>query len=88
MNEDGSDNIHNNLYSTEFLNSLNVQGFPLHKLELKLNTSVILLRNLYFNSRLCNGTTLHISSTNHKVLKNKITNGSHIGNIGLISRID
>ena len=33
-NEDGTDNIHNNLYPTEFLNSLNVQGFPLHILEL------------------------------------------------------
>ena len=27
-------------------------------------------------------------SINHKVLKVKITNGSHIGNIGLIPRID
>ena len=34
-NEDGSDNINDNLYPIEFLNSLNVQGFPLHKLELK-----------------------------------------------------
>ena len=34
-NEDGSDNINDNLYPTEFLNSLNVQGFPLHKLELQ-----------------------------------------------------
>ena len=33
------------------------------------------------NSRLCNGTTLQILSINHKVLKVKITNGSHIGNI-------
>ena len=29
-NEDGSDNINDNLYPVEFLNSLNVQGFPLH----------------------------------------------------------
>ena len=47
-NEDGSDNIDNSLYPTEFFNSLNVQGFPQHKLELKLNASVMLLRNLYF----------------------------------------
>ena len=81
-------NIHNNLYPTEVLNSLNVQGFPQHKLELKLNASVMLLKKLDIYSGLCNGTTLHISSTNHKVLKNKITIGSHIGIIGLISRID
>ena len=86
--EDGSDNIHNNLHPTEFLNSLNVQGFPLYKLELKLNASVMFLKNLDISSGLCNGTTLQILSTNHKVLKVKITNGSHIGNIGLIPRID
>ena len=87
-NEDGSDNIHNNLYPTEFLNSLNVQGFPQHKLELKLNASVMSLRNLDINSRLCNWTTLQILSRNNKVSKVKITNGSYVGNIGLILRID
>ena len=34
-NEEGNDNINDNLYPIEFLNSLNVQGFPLHKLELQ-----------------------------------------------------
>ena len=59
-NEDESDNIHNNLCPKEFLNSVNVQGFPVHKLELKLNASVMLLRNFDINSGLCNGTTLQI----------------------------
>ena len=45
----------------------------------------MLLRN--FNSGLCNGTTLQILSINRKVLRVKLTNGSHIGNIGLIPRI-
>ena len=48
----------------------------------------MLLRNLDINSGLCNGTTLQIYSINHKVLKVKISNGSHIGIIGLIPRID
>ena len=43
----------------------------------------MLLRNLGIN-----GTTLQTWSINHKVLKVKITNGSHIGNIGLIKRIN
>ena len=81
-NEDASDNIHNSLYPTEFLNSLNVQGFPLHKLEL------MLLKKLDIYSGLCHGTTLQILSINNNVLKVKITNGSHIGNVGLIPRID
>ena len=48
----------------------------------------MLLSNFDINSGLCNGTTLQIYSINHKVLKVKTTNGSHIGNIGLIPRID
>ena len=48
----------------------------------------MLLRNFDINSGLCNGTTLYILSINHKVLGVKITNRSHIGNIGLIPRID
>ena len=70
------------------LYSLNVQGFPLHKIELKINASVMLLRNLDINSGLCNWTTLQILSINHEVLRVKITNGSHVANIGLIPRID
>ena len=53
-----------------------------------MNASVMLLRNLDINSGLRNGTTLQILSIHRKVLKGKITNGSHIGNIGLIPRID
>ena len=34
-NEDGSDNMNDKLHPIEFLNSLNVQGFPLHKLQLQ-----------------------------------------------------
>ena len=87
-NEDGSDNINDNLYPTELLNSLNIQGFPLCKLGRKINASLILLRNFDINSGLCNGTTLQILSINHKVVKVKITNESYIGNIGLTPRID
>ena len=52
-----------------------------------MNASVMFLRSLDINSGLCNGTTLRILSVNHKVLRVKLTNGSHIGNIGFIPRI-
>ena len=51
-NEDERNNINDNLYPTELLNSLNVQGFQLHKLELQINASVMLLRTLDIDSGL------------------------------------
>ena len=85
---DGTDNQNNALYPTEFLNSLNVNGLPLHNLELKINTLVMLLRNVDVNSGLCNGTTMRIVSIINKILKVHITNGSHIGDYALIPRIE
>ena len=87
-NDDGTDNLNNNLYSTEFLNSINVNELPLPKLELKVRALVMLLRNIDVNSGLCNGTTMKVISITTKILKVQITNGSHIGDYALISRIE
>ena len=87
-NDDGTDNINNNLYPTEFLNSINVNGLPLHKLELKVNALVMLFRNIDINSGLCNGTTMKIINITNKILKVQITNGSHIGDYAFIPRIE
>jgi ATP-dependent DNA helicase PIF1 len=46
-------------YLTEFLNSLDLPGVPPHNLQLKVESPVILLRNLN-PPRLCNGTRLVI----------------------------
>ena len=66
-NNDGTDNLNNNLYPTEFLNSININGLPLHKLELKEKALVMLLRNIDVNSGLCNGTTMKIISITTKI---------------------
>ena len=45
-------------YPVEYINSLRDAGIPPHRLVLKRNAVVMLLRNLNFNGGLCNGTRL------------------------------
>jgi ATP-dependent DNA helicase PIF1 len=54
-------------YPPEFSNSLDLPNMPLHNLQLKVGSPVILLRNLN-PPRLCNGTRLVIK----KLMKNFI----------------
>ena len=44
------------MFPTEFLNSLSLSGMPEHELKLKVDTVVILLRNMDINAGHCNGT--------------------------------
>ena len=69
------------------MNSLNVNGLPLHKLELKDDALVTLLRNLDVEAGLCNETSLKVININSKVLV-QITNGSHTGDFAFIPRIN
>ncbi|CAG8623246.1 15424_t:CDS:2, partial [Acaulospora morrowiae] len=65
--EEGADNIEN-IYSVEYLNSLNSVGMPLSKLDLKIGCPTILLRNLSPYQGLCNGSRLVITRlTDHVV---------------------
>jgi len=49
-----------NTYPSEFLNTLEVNGMPSHKLSFKIGAPVMLLRNFNPLARLCNGTRLII----------------------------
>nr|XP_043618497.1 uncharacterized protein LOC122590227 [Erigeron canadensis] len=54
------------LYPTEYLNTLTFNAIPPHQLELKVNTPIILLRNLNQSEGLCNGTRLIVTQMLHK----------------------
>ena len=66
LDEDGVDS---NDITLEFLNSLWPSGLPPHKLVLKKNAIVILLRNIDPEKGFCNGTRLRVLEMGTNVLK-------------------
>jgi hypothetical protein len=75
------------LYPVEFLNSLNGNNFPQHKLCLKRGVSVMLLRNLYQVEGLCNSTWLVITVLGDMIIEEEIMTRTHKGKSVLIPRI-
>jgi hypothetical protein len=62
---------------TEFLNTLEPSGIPKHRLELKRNMPIMLLRNLSPAEGLCNGTRLLVHRViNDRLLEAEIATGS------------
>ena len=61
---DTQDPLDQQLYPTEFLNSINPSGLPHHKIVLKINTIIMLIRNLNSNRGLVNGTRLIVKQLN------------------------
>ena len=67
-------------FNSEYLNSLKPNGFPPHKLTLKPNTPLMLLRNLDPKQGLVNGTRLlYLGSLDNKLLRCQVlTNGNEV----------
>ena len=76
------------LYPVEYLNTLNANNFPTHKIILKVGIPIILLRNLNQNLRLCNGTRLIVSNLGDNVIEAIIITETHIGETVHIPRIN
>ena len=63
-------------YPIEYINSLEDTGIPSHRLILKKNAMVMLLRNLNISGGLCNGTRLIVQDViNDRLIKATIANG-------------
>ncbi|XP_066910496.1 uncharacterized protein [Clytia hemisphaerica] len=63
------------LYPQEFLNSITPSGMPRHKLNLKVGSVVMLLRNLSLKDGLCNGTRLKVCNLQDNVIDAEILTG-------------
>ena len=59
------------IYITEYLNTINLSNLFPHELKLKIDASVILLRNLSSFTELCNETCLHITCINQRIVNMK-----------------
>ncbi|CAH1987619.1 unnamed protein product [Acanthoscelides obtectus] len=73
-------------YLTEFLNSLDLPGMPLHVFILKIAVLIILLRNIN-SPRLCNGTRLSVQKMMNNVIEATILFGKFKGKDVLLPRI-
>ncbi|XP_010451099.1 PREDICTED: uncharacterized protein LOC104733194 [Camelina sativa] len=76
-----------NLYTVEYLNSLEFPGLPNHQIRLKVGVPVMLLRNLNQKKGLCNGTRLIVTRLGLRIIEAEILTGTHVGERVLIPRI-
>jgi ATP-dependent DNA helicase PIF1 len=75
------------LYPIEFLNSLNGNNFPQHRLVLKKGVPIMMLRNIDQSGGLCNETRLVVTNIGEMLIEADIVTGTHTGDIVYIPRI-
>jgi ATP-dependent DNA helicase PIF1 len=71
----------------EFLNSLRISGLPNHKINLKVGTPIMLMRNLDQAAGLCNGTRLIVTKVANHVIEANIISGKNIGHVHYIPKM-
>ena len=75
------------LYPPEFIHSINLSGVPQHDMSLKVNTSIMLMRNLNPRNGHCNGTRDILTKVTDRLIEARMLGGERAGSILLIRRI-
>lgn len=83
----GTHDSYEMLYPVEFLNSLNGNNFPQHRLLLKKGVPIMMLRNLDQSGGLCNGTRLVVTNIGKMLIQAQTVTGTHVGDVVHIPRI-
>ncbi|CAJ2641244.1 unnamed protein product [Trifolium pratense] len=73
-------------FTTEFLNEIKCSGLPNHKLRLKENVPVMLMRNIDQARGLCNGTRLLVNYLGKSIIGATVLTGTNIGDKIVLSR--
>ncbi|KAL6574243.1 hypothetical protein OROHE_001147 [Orobanche hederae] len=84
----GNCDVNQQVYSTDFLNTIRCSGVPNHKLGLKVGVPVMLLRNIDQANGLCNGTRLVITQLGKHVIEAKTLSGKNVGDKVYIPRMN
>lgn len=71
----------------EYLNTVVSGSLPPHKLELKIGSPIMVIRNLNPAEGVCNGTRLIVKSLGTNVIEAVIVTGPKVGNITYIPRV-
>nr|GEU44823.1 DNA helicase [Tanacetum cinerariifolium] len=75
------------LYPPEYLNTLQFLGFPSHRLELKVEAPIMLLRNMNLQGGMCNGTQMIIKKLSSRLIDANLITGNKVGERVYIPRI-
>ncbi|AES82104.1 PIF1-like helicase [Medicago truncatula] len=67
------------VHTPKFLNTISASGLPNHKIILKVEVPIMLLRNLDISVGLCNETRLIITRIGRYMLEGRVISGSSIG---------
>ncbi|XP_073119824.1 uncharacterized protein [Henckelia pumila] len=81
---DKSVGLLHDVHTPEYLNGIKCFGVPNHKLNLKVGTPVMLLRNVDHFLGLCNDTRLIVTMLGNRILEGQILTGSNAGHKVLI----
>ena len=71
----------------ESLNTFSPSGFPLYKLELKIDAPLMLLCNMDPMNGLCDGTCLRLLRSTHYIVECKVLGGDNANNVVFIPQM-
>ncbi|XP_073137996.1 uncharacterized protein [Henckelia pumila] len=75
------------VHTPKYLNGIKCSGVSNHELNLKVGTTVMLLRNINHSLGLCSDTRMIVTKLENYVLEEKIMTGSNVGHEVLIPRM-